>query len=405
MAKPIVVKGYSPLYFLSALGPGGLSVSFFMYLMFVLPHPETPMPNFSYLSTWLSHSPWYISTLTAFSLMGVVYFAMLHFWRLGRNLTRFFVFKSTQEYRELANSPAGIQLMAIPLTLAMSINVSFILGSLFVPGMWSVIEIMFPLAIVAFGTVGFLALRYFLNFMSARMVEGGYDGESNNNLSQMLSIFTFVMVAVGFAAPAAMSHVITTSALAFILSVFFLSTALMLSIIKMVIGFRSMFRHGIDKQSSVSLWIVVPILTLLGITFYRLSMALKHNFGANVLPSDHFILTTVIFSLMGFFGALGYVVMKRHNYFANFLHGKETHVSSYALVCPGVATLVFSNFFVAYGLVANGIITKHGLAYFILYAAIIGLQVKTIATLFRLDKKLLRRGAPALNSKLEEVST
>jgi hypothetical protein len=168
----------------------------------------------------------------------------------------------------------------------------------------------------------------------------------------------------------------------------------MLSLIKMVIGFRSMFRHGIDQQSSVSLWIVIPILTLLGITTYRLSMALKHNFNASILPSDHLILTTVVMSLMAFFGALGYAVMKRHNYFATFLYGNEKHVSSYALVCPGVATLVFSNFFVTYGLVGNGIVAKYGLVYFALYAAIIALQAKIIATLFRIDRKLLRRGAP-----------
>ena len=36
---------YSPLYFLAALGNGGLAVSFFIYLMFMLPHPHTPIPT------------------------------------------------------------------------------------------------------------------------------------------------------------------------------------------------------------------------------------------------------------------------------------------------------------------------------------------------------------------------
>ena len=33
---------YSPLYFLAALGAGGLMVTFFMYLMFWVPHPGRP---------------------------------------------------------------------------------------------------------------------------------------------------------------------------------------------------------------------------------------------------------------------------------------------------------------------------------------------------------------------------
>lgn len=39
---------YSPMYFLSALGAGGLSVSFFMYLMFLVPHKGVPMTTFDF---------------------------------------------------------------------------------------------------------------------------------------------------------------------------------------------------------------------------------------------------------------------------------------------------------------------------------------------------------------------
>ena len=37
---------YSPLYFLVSLGAGGLAVTFFMYLMFWVPHPTRPVPVF-----------------------------------------------------------------------------------------------------------------------------------------------------------------------------------------------------------------------------------------------------------------------------------------------------------------------------------------------------------------------
>ena len=37
---------YSPLYFLASVGAGGLAVTFFMYLMFWVPHPGRPVPIF-----------------------------------------------------------------------------------------------------------------------------------------------------------------------------------------------------------------------------------------------------------------------------------------------------------------------------------------------------------------------
>ena len=37
---------YSPLYFLAALGFGGMSVFFFMVFMHITPPPATPLPTF-----------------------------------------------------------------------------------------------------------------------------------------------------------------------------------------------------------------------------------------------------------------------------------------------------------------------------------------------------------------------
>jgi hypothetical protein len=43
---PHAARNYSPLYFLASLGAGGLAVTFFMWLMFWVPHPEQPVPIF-----------------------------------------------------------------------------------------------------------------------------------------------------------------------------------------------------------------------------------------------------------------------------------------------------------------------------------------------------------------------
>jgi hypothetical protein len=41
-----LADNYSPLYFLASLGVGGLTVTFFMYLMLWVPHKGRPIPIF-----------------------------------------------------------------------------------------------------------------------------------------------------------------------------------------------------------------------------------------------------------------------------------------------------------------------------------------------------------------------
>ena len=44
--------------------------------------------------------------------------------------------------------------MAIPLTFGMTMNVFFVLAATLIPGLWSVIEYIFPLAIMGFLIIG-----------------------------------------------------------------------------------------------------------------------------------------------------------------------------------------------------------------------------------------------------------
>jgi hypothetical protein len=48
-----------------------------------------------------------------------------------------------------------------------------------------------------------------------------------------------------------------------------------------------MFEHGINKEAAVSLWIVIPIPTILGIAWLRITMGLHHNFGLPLHPWHH----------------------------------------------------------------------------------------------------------------------
>jgi len=379
-------ENYSPSYFLAALGAGGLSVSFYMYLMFLVPHKGSPMATFDYIYPILEQGSW-LTFVSSFAMVLIIVFAFFHFKLLIWNLKQFKAFKQTEEYTVLKNSNGEVTLMTIPLTLAMTINVCFVIGAVFVPNLWSIVEYMFPFALLGFAIAGYFAIKIFMDYFSRLLQKGDFDFTKNNNLSQMISIFAFAMIGVGFAAPGAMSHYIVVNAIGIFGAIFFLAISILLLIIKLILGFKNMFEHGISKEASPSLWIVIPILTILGITLIRISFGLDHHFNSPLANSTLFTLTSTIVALQLIFGMLGYKVMKDIGYFDEYVNGEKKSEVSFALICPGVAMMVFGMFFINLGLVSNGVIAKYSIAYFIFMLPYVYIQYKTIMVFMRLKGK------------------
>jgi hypothetical protein len=282
--------------------------------------------------------------------------------------------------------------MVIPLTLAMTINVSFILGALFVPDLWSVVEYLFPLALLAFSAVGLYALTILGTYFARLFTQGNFKLIENNNFTQMIAVFALSMIAVGFAAPGAMSHHVEINAIGIFLSIFFLSLALILAVMTLTLGFLSTLQHGIDKSTSVSLWIMIPILTLVGITIFRLTMGLHHGFETSLSKPSFFILMSIIISLQILFGMIGFKVMKKMGYIPDNSQGADANAGSFALICPGVAFFVFGMFFLTFGLVQNGLVTLMSPAFFALLIPLVLVQLQTLRVFFRLICKVTACG-------------
>ncbi len=383
---------YNPLYFLAALGAGGLAVSFFMYPNFMLSHKGNPMITFNHIYPILVGDDKLTAILLSGALIAIASLALLHFRLLFWNISEYRKFKKTDEFASLKNSNREISLMVIPLTLAMSVNVSFILGAVFVPNLWGVVEYLFPAAILAFFTIGIYALKILGEYFTRIMTTGDFNFSQNNNFSQMIAIFALTMIAVGLAAPGAMSHYKEVNAIGMFLSIFFLSMAIILGVIKMTIAFKSTLEHGVDKGSSVSLWIMIPILTLMGITIIRLSMGLHHGFEEVLSKPSFFIITSVVFSLQIFIGMIGFSVMKKVGYFRDHSQGTEANAGSFALICPGVAFFVFGMFFIVFGLVQNDLVTIMSPAFFVLITPLVLVQIQTLRVFFRLLCKVTACG-------------
>ena len=280
---------------------------------------------------------------------------------------------------------AHTQLMAMPLTYAMSMNVCFMIAAIFIPGIWGVIEWLFPVSILIFVLIGVWASRIYLNFFSHVLHHGSFDHTANNSLSQLLPSFAFAMIGVGLAAPAAMSHIDIVIGVSYLLSIFFTTGALFIGMIKLTIGMNDMFKQGVSRASLPTLWVVIPILTTAGIAIMRLSHGL-HTLELGQGASN-FILLAIIFSIQIVFFLMGWTVMKRMHYFQSLLSHEETAPVTLALVCPGVAFVVMGHFVLNKVITASGIITKFGYVYMGLSLALIVLQFAVGWLLLRLARE------------------
>ncbi|SDG55868.1 TsoY family (seleno)protein [Roseospirillum parvum] len=388
-------QGYHPSLFLAALGNGGLAVSFFMYLLFLVPRPKgTPIPTFDTLWPVLTGDP-VMGGLIGAAALGILVFAFRHYRLLAWNLKEYALFKQTEAWHHLKQGNGEVSLMAIPLTLAMTVNVSFILGAVFVPGLWSVVEWLFPGALAAFAAIAVYGVRLFLDYFGRIIVEGRFDRSQNNNLSQLIAIFAFAMIGVGFAAPAAMSSVPATSTIGAVLSICFLSGALLLALVKTVTGFQDMMAHGISEEGSPSLWLMIPILTVSVIALVRINHGLAVTFGSHPAPAGTLVLITALMGVQLVFGLLGLTVMRRLGYFRDYLRGDKYSPLSFTLICPGVALFVVGNFFVHLGLIKTGLVDKYSLVHLALMLPLVYVQWKTIATNETLTRRLLKVGGGA----------
>lgn len=384
---------FRPLYFLSALGMGGLAVTFFMYLMFLVPHPKTPIPTFDDVAkVYATGNPLAMSLLTV-ALAGIAWFSWRHFQLLAANLIEYRRFTRSAEYAAFRASNAEVQVMAVPLTLAMTVNVAFILAALAIPGLWSVKEFLFPVALVAMAAVGVLSLRWFGRYLTRILTTGSFDVEDTNHFSQVLPSFAFTMVAVGFSSSAAMSSNVVTSVLGMAGTFIFLAAAAAWIAVKLPVSFGAMLRSGMAREAGPTLWMGIPIFTLVGIATIRVTSGLFHNvLHTNLNPVVWFVFFGLLVAAQLVMGLFGWAMMRAQGYFAHFVRGEGRSIASYGLICPGVALVTLAQFFIHWGLVQNDIVNRFSPAHLLLLGAVAGLQVLTIATVVRLNRKLY--GAP-----------
>ena len=382
---------YTPLYFLAALGAGGLTVSFFLMLMFWVPHPGQAIPVFSDWVMAFQTGSALMQAMIVIALSGVLFFVWQHVRLLILNFRMVRAFQQTEAYADFASGPLQTQELAMPLTLAMSINVGFVVGALFVPGLWSVVEYLFPLAMLGFLLIGIWALRLYARLFD-HVSKGAFDLAGTASFAQVLPAFAFAMVSVGLAAPAAMSHVPWIVGASLVLSTFFALAAILIAVLKSAMGISQMLSKGIDENALPTLWIWVPILTVLAITMMRQDHGITHTLA--LAPAGDWLMPLVtVVSAQIMVLMLGAVAMRNHDYLPRVWRGELVNGSVFALICPGVALSVSLQFLINKGFVASGLVVKFGLGYWLLSSIALLVMLTTILVFFRLIRGLMRQRA------------
>ena len=381
------VDTWVPQYFLSSVGAGGLAVSFFLWLYMWVPHPGQQVPVFEDLArAWAKGDPLQ-QAMIAVAALAIAGLAVMNLWLLVWNLGRFAAFRRSPAYEKLRTTNGESQLATLPLAIAMAINVGFVLGLVFVPGLWGVVEYLFPFAIAAFLATGLLALAQLGRFYGRIFGKGGFDWAGNNSFAQVMPAFALGMIGVGLSASAAMSANPVTAGVAIVLAVVFLVISALIATFAVILGLVSMAQHGTSAEGAPSLTIIVPLMTVLGILVLRVTHGMGEHFEAHAAAGDYLWMLSAFLGVQIAFLLFGAAVLRAQGYFGRFVTGPEASAGSYGLVCPGVALAVMLQFFINKGLVGAGLIAKFGLAYWSLSAVAVVAQLVALWIVLMLHRK------------------
>lgn len=380
-----------PQYFLSSVGAGGLAVSFFIWLYMWVPHPGQQVPVFEDIAAAWATGYWPMQAMIAVAVAAILVFSYLNIRLLVWNLGQLAAFRRSPRMAKLMASNAESQLLTLPLAIAMTINVGFVLGLVLVPGLWSVVEYLFPLAQAAFLLTGILALSQLGRFFGRIFGKGGFDWAGNNSFAQVMPAFALAMVGVGLAASAAMSANPVTAGVSVVLASVFLVLAILVAVGAGLLGLVSMAQHGVAPEAAPTLTNIVPLMTVLGILILRVNHGLGEHFDAHLASGDYLGMLSLFVGVQVAFLLFGGAVLRAQGYFGRYVTGPDASAVSYALVCPGVGFAVLMQFFINKGLVGAGLVAKFDTAYWVLSGVSVAAQLATVALVVILHRKHFHR--------------
>jgi len=329
---------FNPQVFLAALGAGGIAVAPFAIMQYIFPHSAGLITLFDVLNQNLNI---YQNIFLWFALVVMPVFSIIHFVLLFRfipALISFIKYNLKQHLSDPLQSPA----LVIPiLALTMSMNVFIGVIRFFIPLvqinfqnlMWPALVFWIVLLVTQFTLqIKILQNTYTKDFAAEKI--------SFNWLVQALSMGMLSVVGSGIAA---LAKDITIMDISGFLSLMAATFAIFLTFIGLTISvFNQIFAKSLPENKSLPAFLnLVPVTTVLAITFFRLGHFVENRFHYHL---DFFLLLVILstFAFQTWYLIFSIGLIKP--FWKNDFLTKNFYLTQWSLICPFVAYAVLGAF-------------------------------------------------------------
>ncbi len=333
------MKKFNPLTFLASLGAGGIAIAPFVYFQYIMPHGKG-LTTYSEMMGNATSSFGEMGVMLMSSVM--VIFALIHFALTAKLVGDLIKWHKTDDYKSYVKDPQrNTSIMASFTSFAMTFNVLIGAVRFFVPAMQNNFQaLMLPALIV------WSILWLWLMSTEIRILKTAFEKDFNIteiSFGWLMQPFALGMISVSGMGIAAMAHDSTIAHTASFLSLISATMGVFLFLVKLISVFQSHFvTKGMpERQFLPSFLIVVPIVTLYAISFFRFGHYLEHQFDLS-LGAFYVLIVALPFAFQTWYLGFGLTMLK--DYFKKDFFKKEYYVSLWAFICPFVGYAVLGAF-------------------------------------------------------------
>lgn len=333
------MKKFNPLTFLASLGAGGIAIAPFVYFQYVMPHGKG-LTTYSEMMSNATSGLGEFGVMVMSSVM--VVFAMIHFGLTGKLVADLSRWRKTGDYKSYAKDPRrNTTIMASFTSFAMTFNVLIGAVRFFVPAMQDNFQALMLPALIAWGI-----LWLWLMSTEMRILKTAFEKDFNIadiSFGWLMQPFALGMISVSGMGIAAMSHDPDIAHTAAFLSMISATMGVFLFLVKLVSVFQSHFvTKGMpERQFLPSFLIVVPIVTIYAISFFRFGHYLEHQFDVS-LSIFYTLIVAIPFAFQTWYLGFGLSMLK--DYFRKDFFKREYYVTLWAFICPFVGYAVLGAF-------------------------------------------------------------
>jgi len=330
---------FSPLSFLASLGAGGIAVIPFAFFQYTH-HSGKGLITFARID----HLSLPLAQQLLFYLLEVVMvvFTILHFVLTYQNTRGLIQWVKTDAYKEFINDPLkNSAIMAPFISYTMTLNVFIGPIRFFIPTVSSNLQNLMLPALIVMAVLWFLMMNMEIRLLRLSFINS-FD-VNKIHFGWLLHPFALGMGTVTLTGIAAMSQTAGIAHIAASLAAVSGTMTSFLLVVKLISIFKSHFAgEGLpEKQFLPSMLIVVPIITLLAISGFRLGHYFHRQLGFEVEFLEFFVVG-FSYAFETWYLWFGLVMLK--DYFKKHFFKNEFYMSQWGLICPFVAYAVLGSF-------------------------------------------------------------